>query len=445
VYYFFDNFCESCHPENQFPDEFRALTGKPLADYQFIYRNMAHASNRPFFDQVLDELTIPDDMRLLPMIVVDGQVYAGTRSIQSDLPRSFMESSSDTDSAIYYLYAPACESCVQAEQAISEIPNPLTVTRGQYSFESALSVRKINIYDDPGAAQALFERYQVPEAKRVTPIIFAGDRYYSGISSINFALRIDLPAGLAIGTPLLAEQTRPATFTGGWAETALAGLVAGLNPCALSMLLFLLALMSGANLPLKPLILLFLSAKFITYLAIGLLFAQLLSALNLSRLPLFAKLILTILCGLLIIANIRDAYLATQERYGEIKNQLPIPLRRFLHQRIDKSLNASNRWLAASICLLGMIVASGEFLCAGQLYLASLIAQVHSGGAGGRMIPLLIVFSAMFLMPSVALSALVIRGRRVFDLSERVRGHMPLIKIGTAVLMAGICVWVWVG
>ena len=443
VYYFYENYCESCHPEDTFADEFRVLTGRSLADYSYACGNVAHAAGRALYERIVHELSVPEEKRLLPMMIIDGQIFAGSRSISGELPRLFLESGNGTESLVYYLYAPACESCAQAEQVLAELGSSITVKRGEYAFESALTVRKINIYEDTGTAQALFERYHVPDAQRVTPIVFARDRYFSGLSSITNALTLDLRTGGAIGTPLLAEDAVPPAYAGSWIETALAGLIAGFNPCALSMLLFLLALLIGANMPVRRLTIAFLGAKLLTYLSIGFLLVRLFNALHFSRLPFVAKIILTVLCGVLIFANIRDAWLARRERYGELKNQLPVRLRRFLHRRIDKAVSDPGPWLTASVCALGVIVASGEFLCAGQLYLASITAQLHAGIGGWRVLAMLLTFSAMFLLPSAVLSALVIQGRRVFDLSERLRAGMPLIKLATAFTMAVICLFIW--
>jgi len=443
VYYFFENYCGSCHPETEFADEFRRLTGRALTDYRYEYANVADAAGRERYRQVLEAQSVPAEQQLLPMAIVDGRVYAGSRALSEALPRAFAESPDDRRSLIYYVYAPACESCQKVNQEISKLGDFVPVKRGGYAFESPLTVRKINIYEEFGAAQALFERYQVPEAERVAPIVFMGTRYHSGISSILPALRYALPEGGAIGTPLLAEESGPAARPVNWAGIAAAGLFAGFNPCALSMLLFFLALLIGANVPVGRLAALFLGAKFLTYLMIGALLHRLFSALNLALLPTVTKIALTALCAVLAALNLRDAWAAKRERYGEIKNQLPAGFRRFLHGRIERTVRGAGPWLGASVCALGVVVAGGEFLCAGQIYLASLIAQAEAGMGFWRTLPMLAAFSLTFLLPSAALSVLVIRGREVFDVSEWVRSRMPLIKLATALMLVAVCLYAW--
>ena len=49
----------------------------------------------------------------------------------------------------------------------------------------------------------------------------------------------------------------------------------------------------------------------------------------------------------------------------------------------------------------------------------------------------------MLLLPSAVLSALVIKGRAVPDVSEWVRKRAPLIKIVSAFMIIAVCVYAW--
>lgn len=448
VIYFFENYCDSCHPETEFMESFDDLTGRSISDYRYRYYNVRKAADRELYEQALEEYAVPEDERFLPMAIVDGVVYPGNSSIQSALPADFIENES-TDSVMYYLYSPSCEGCAAAKATLDTLPESLTVKRGMYEFESKVELISINIYENLDVAKALFERYAVPEDKQTTPIIFLRDTYLNGADRINRMLNYMLENAQAVGTPLIdqgAAGTKGAADVSGltWAGTFTAGLVAGFNPCALSMLLFFLTLLLPLERKAGLYASIYLASKFVMYLLIGTVLLTAFSAWNPVWLPLAAKLLLTVIGAVLIVLNLMDAWSAHREKYGQIKNQLPRGIRHFLHERIKRALAHPSRALVPSVILLGLIVASSEFLCSGQLYLATLTAGLELGIAYARQFLLLCVFCLAFLLPSIALTVLVIKGRDMFGLSDAMLRRMPAIKLATAIVMAAIIVVAWV-
>lgn len=442
ILYFFENYCDSCHPEAEFMEEFPELTGRKLSDFELRYYNVRLASDRAAYEQALEDYEVPEDQQFLPMAIVDGVVYAGSTRINSALPADFTENQS-TDSVIYYLYSPSCEGCAQVEDTLNSLPASLTVERGDYEFESEVRLIKVNIYEELDVAQALFDRYAVPEDKQTTPIVFLRDTYYNGADRINMMLEFALEHAQAVGTPLI-EDAAPADASGlTWLGTITAGFVAGFNPCALSMLLFFLTLLLPMGKRAGLCASAFLISKFVTYMLIGTVLLTAFSAWNPTWLPLAAKLLLTAIGGALVVLNVMDALAARREKYGDIKNQLPRGVRHFLHERIKRALEHPGRKLLPSIAALGIIVAASEFLCSGQLYLATLTAGLELGLEYGRHLMLLAAFCLAFLAPSIALTVLVIKGRDLFGLSDGVLRHMSAIKLATALVMVAIIAVAW--
>ncbi len=441
--YFFENYCDSCRPEEEFINSFSELTGHKISEYELRYYNVRIESNRKIYEQALKDYNVPEDQQYLPMAIVDGVVYAGTTRIQSAMPADFIENQS-TDSVIYYLYSPSCEGCAQVEDTLAALPETMTVKRGNYEFESRVRLIKVNIYENLDVAQALFDRYMVPEDKQTTPIVFLRDTYYNGAERINLMLNYSLENAQAVGTALI-DDAAPADASGlTWLGTLTAGFVAGFNPCALSMLLFFLTLLLPMGKRAGLCASVFLASKFVMYMLIGTVLLTAFSAWNPTWLPLAAKLLLTVIGGVLVALNLADAWAAHREKYGKIKNQLPRGLRHFLHERIKRALENPGRRLLPSIVVLGLIVASSEFLCSGQLYLATLTAGLELGLEYGRHLMLLAVFCLAFLAPSVVLTVLVIKGRDLFGLSDGVLRHMTTIKLATALVMVAIIVVAWV-
>lgn len=440
--YFFENYCDACHPEVEFIETFYSLTGRHVGEYAYTPYNVRYEKNRSLYEETAEAYGIAPEDRYLPMVVVDGKVYVGHSKLESALPLDYLENQS-ADSVIYYLYSPACESCAEAEKVIDALPETVSVKRGRVEFDSRLVVYRVNIYEDPSRARALFQRYRVPEDKQTTPIVFLREDYLNGAESVRRSLAYRLKAGLAIGTPLIASSatTEPPVLS--VAGTALAGLVAGFNPCALSMLLLFLSILLAAREHIARYAAVYLAAKLAAYIAIGKVFLSVLSTWNPAWLPMTAKLLLTIIGSVLIVLNLMDARAARMERYGNIKNQLPRGLRRFLNEHIRKALRGNGAALLGSVAGMGIVVAASEFLCSGQLYLATLTAELSTGTTYGRQLMLLLVFCLAFLLPSVVFTVIVIRSKSMFATSNALLRRMPLIKLTTATAMLCIILAAW--
>ncbi len=74
------------------------------------------------------------------------------------------------------------------------------------------------------------------------------------------------------------------------------------------------------------------------------------------------EILLTAIGGVLVVLNLMDARAAHREKYGEIKNQLPRGMRKFLHGRIKKALEKPGKGLIPSTIPSGLIVASSRFV-----------------------------------------------------------------------------------
>lgn len=441
--YFFENYCDACHPESDFMESFADLTGRPISDYSYRYYNVRMAAGRRAYEEALRTYNVPAAEQYLPMAIVDGRVYAGSSRISSALPADFTANES-SDSVIYYLYSPSCAGCAEVEPLLDGLPASVTVRRGDYEFTSQIKLLRVDIYEHPDIAAALFKRYMVPEKAQTTPIVFLRDKYYGGADSINRMLMYAIENAQAVGTPLLEESAAPDVSGLTWAGTITAGFVAGFNPCALSMLLFFLTLLLPLRKNTGLYAAIFLASKFIAYMLIGTVLLTAFSAWNPTWLPMAAKLLLTAIGAVLAALNLADAWAAHRERYGSIKNQLPRGVRRFLHGRIRRALDSPSRKLIPSVIALGLIVAASEFLCSGQLYLATLTAGLEMNLAYLRQFMMLIAFCLAFLAPSVALTALVVKGRDMFGLSDAMLRHMPAIKLATALVMIAIIIAAWI-
>ncbi len=346
---------------------------------------------------------------------------------------------------IRYVYVPACESCAKVKQYLNTLPERLPVREGSEK-DAPVEIERIDLTSNLDQVQQLFDAYAVPDEDRIAPIVFLTDRYIAG----GDAILEELPAALTAGEALTEKGAAPtqtesdaktAAFT--WAGVLGAGFVAGLNPCALSMLLFLASILLSMNVKIGRALAAFLLSKFVSYLLLGTLLLNLFRAWNPSWLGFATRILLTVVAAVLIALNLSDVVQAYREKYGKIKNQLPARTRRFLHRRIERALSGNPKYLILAVFALGVLVAFSEFLCAGQVYLATLLAGLQSGAETPRMFLYLVGFCLAFLLPSIAVGIALVRGQTMFAVSEHLRVHMPLIKLVTALAMVLIVVAAW--
>lgn len=438
--YFYLNACESCHPEETFSDEFTRLTGKNLSDYRFIAYNIFQDSGRQAYDEATKNLD--ENSRKLPLLILGNEVYAGTEAIQTGLPVRFGTAVPDYGSRLYFITATACESCASARKTVDALPTIVPVeVNGRY-VSSPVQVIEISISSDPETAMALFDRFSVPDGKRVAPCILFGDTWLSGEAEISANLLALLQNGRGLYTPQIepaqarAGADQPITLLG----AAAAGITAGFNPCALSMLLILAgALLSAKR---RPLLYgtLYLAGKLAVYLGIGLAFAELWTRYAPPWFPLFIRILMTALGAGLIALNITDAVSLRAEQYGKERNRLPRRLYNGLQSLIRRSASRRGVGLGVAVIAVGMVTAAGEFFCAGQLYAAVLVANTQSGASR---LPL-VIYCLAFLLPSIVMLAAVSISRRTLGSTDWVLKRLPVIKWVTAAVMAILIVYTWV-
>jgi cytochrome c biogenesis protein CcdA len=439
--YYFENYCGSCTPEEDFIDEFRKMTGKNAGDYDCKFFNIRYESAKAALDSAIAANNIPKEKQLLPLLIVDGEIYAGQDAISSELPKDTLSREDTTDSVIYYLYLTACGSCAEAKMTLDTLPASIFITWGAYTFKSKVEIVPINIGEDTALALSLFESYRVPEDKQFAPIIFLRDMYLSGSEEITRELNASLLRGEAVGNHIAQPDKQPLPPLR-LLSTFAAGLIGGLNPCALSMVLLFLSILVPLKKKAGRYAVLFLASKFVCYLAIGTLLTGIMHYLNLDWLPLAIKIFLTVYSVVLILLNLWDTYAAKREAYGHIRNQLPARLRRFIHKRIE-SIAGSRKALIPAILFLGILVAASEFLCAGQVYLATLLTSLQTGVDTLRLLLLLVAYCLAFLIPSALISILILRGKAAMQLSDFVRRRMVAIKLVTALFFIVVLLAVW--
>ena len=335
---------------------------------------------------------------------------------------------------IRYYSTEACSACEIVSAFLEELPTYLVVD----GIEYPLVVEEFSILSEDRWEElfALFDFFDVPDRAQVVPVVFVGKNVLSGdgeiVNNLLDVLREE-DSRYEIILPQAELITRTTLRTHQIGAIMLAGLVNGLGPCSLSMMLLFLSLIAVIKdkRRFRVLGLGFIGGRVITYLMIGFLVGGMLGTIPFDTFTLFRRVMsyfLIALCFLLAAGNFLDLYHIRKQEYGKIKVRIPQKLRILNEALMKKAVQPKlGRWLLVVVIGISSILALGEFFCAGQIYLAMILSIMQQGGT----LPFLffVLYIVMLCIPGLLLLILVDRGKRILDLSEKSLRAMPVIKL----------------
>ena len=446
IYYFYNNACGSCNEEGKFYDKFNAAIGtaKEGVELEFLCYNIFHTGDSSRFLDTCDKFNIPTDSRITPMLIINGVVLTSETEIDSKLGTVFaaekqkaLEQAAAADptaSKPVYFYVSPCEECAAVKDFLTALPKAFTVNYDGRQLSSSLFIDSYNIAEPQNLemVKKYFQSYSVPDSKQKVPIFFLRDGYLSGKDEITKGLQTAIIDGRCIsiapptGEPALKPYEWPAIF--------LTGLINGFNPCSISMLLFLITLLLARKANVLKLGMLFILGKFIAYMALGTLLFNMLAAIDNTVFKQFTVIMKYILLAVVIVVaavNISDFIAVKNEKYNKIRLQLPVGLRKLNHKWLKGISHTGNgRLLLFSALALGMVISVGEFLCTGQIYLATIIYLLkRSEELSLQTLAAFLLYVVGMLLPLIAITLAIHKGREVFHISELARKNMPLIKL----------------
>ena len=334
---------------------------------------------------------------------------------------------------IRYYSTEACPACEVVSAFLEQLLAYTIVDGIQYP----ILIEEISILEDDNWQElfGLFEFFQLPERAQVVPIVFVGKNVLSGdreiVNELEAVLQEEDSRYKIVFPPPDTEEFALGAHRIG--AIMLAGLVNGLGPCSLSMMLLflsLIAVIKDKN-RFRLLGLGFIGGRVITYLIIGLLVGGMLATLPFDTFTLLRRIMSVVLIGLCLLlaaGNFLDIYYIRKQEYGKIKVRIPQKLRILNEALMKKAVQPKfGRWLLVVVVGVSAVLALGEFFCAGQIYLAMILSIMQQGGT----LPFLffVLYIVMLCIPGLLLLILVDRGKRVFDLSEKSLQAMPIIKL----------------
>ncbi|MDP3179313.1 MAG: hypothetical protein Q8M76_15500 [Spirochaetaceae bacterium] len=366
--------------------------------------------------------------------------------------------------SIVYFYVPGCRSC--DAYLAEELPR----------LETELGVWIEVARRDALDPEAYRELSEFAAARgnplRAMPALRAGETLLQGDDEImaefpallrSEALAGDEAARSGSASDAAAAPRSDAAVGGlGLLAVAAAGLVDGVNPCAFTTLIFLMASLALAGRGRKEILAIgacYSLAVFATYTAVGLgLFAALRAAAAAPAIGRALRWVLALALAALAALSLRDYFLARRGRPGDMLLQLPGFLKLKIHDAIRTHARAGPRVragsrangnadslsntragallrslaLAGGSLILGFLVSIFEFACSGQVYLPTLAYMARTG----RGVGLLLAYNAFFILPLLAVFAASYAGVGSARIAAAFKSKIGAIKLALAAVFA---------
>lgn len=210
------------------------------------------------------------------------------------------------------------------------------------------------------------------------------------------------------------------------------GLLDGINPCAISTLVFFMSMLGVAKIGGRGLLLVgiaFCGASFLTYTALGFGLLQVLHAFD------GFPAVRSVIEGLMVLAlvalaalSFRDAWsFARTGRADAVTLQLPDAVKQRIHRVMRTRMRTGN--LVAGGLLVGATVTALESVCTGQVYVPTLVVVVRSGVSSARAWLYLLLYNAMFVAPLVVAFLLTYFGLRTQTLLKWSKRNVVASKV----------------
>ncbi len=354
---------------------------------------------------------------------------------------AFPQSADNPAPVIHMFASPTCPDCHAVKTHVNEVLSRHPEFRLQEY--SVADPHNIEIMAD------FYERYRVPEEEwGGTLALFVGDRWWNDREKV-FAEFEEALGGISSGSA--PEEIEPsgqqrlvAVFERfGIATVALAGLVDGINPCALAALIFLISFLSFAKRGPREILatgLLFAAGVFAAYFAVGL--GMFRGLQELSGFTLASKLLYPVMATgtlVLTILSLRDYLLARADRAREMTLKLPRKLLGLSHATIRRLIGGP--WFMALAFVAGMAISMLELLCTGQVYLPTLMYIASTEELRGQALSLLVVYVTLFTLPIIALTLVSYWGVSSQRIVEWGKQHTAMTKLALTVVFALLTIY----
>jgi len=471
AYFFYSEECPSCGGILQ-----GYLPGLK-STYPFLEIQTLDIKNPTFYESLVQiEKQFGRSGGELPVLIIGDQILSGEQDIMEKLeplilefqatgapPLPPLQSTSlvkPSEKAftvdLAYFYRKGCPQCDRASYLLKYVTK-------KYPH---LNVTQIDLNTEDGKRlnETLSTRLNLPPEKRlIAPSIFIGKNYLSPeeITESKVEALIEKyekgeetsALNVEQGEMKKAEQTIIERFKSfGIFAILLAGLVEGLNPCALATLVFFISYLTMIGRKRREILMVgmgFSASSFTTHLLLG--FGILSFIQHFSFFPLFVSIVYMITFALSLFLGVLSFYDYIQLKRGQ-SSKMTLQVPNFLKKRIHRIIRTRSneleedrpgqltRSLLAAL-FIGFIVTLLQSTCTSQVYLPTLLFVMNVPSLKGSAYLYLIFYNLIYIVPLLAIFGIVYWGVTSEQLSFFLQKRASTIKLLTSLFffaLAGI-------
>ena len=306
---------------------------------------------------------------------------------------------------VVYFYSSKCLACKENRGFIEEISNLSNINLIKYNTDE----------DDYSNIQyAYAQHYHVPDADSLmVPMIYFADKYYELKPENHNQVKSEILAfstgeqpftnfeynhdGVNAFEELMSKMTIPGIL--------LAGLIDGINPCAISMLMvfYSFLLMTEDKKRIIGMSVTFITGIFAANFVFGLGVKYFYNAFAGNAIVAYCLYGIAIgMCLFAIVLNTLD--IINHRRNIEAKNQLPDKIKFKLSNILRNSV--FSKFAIATALIVGFIIGVVELACTGQIYFPTLTYMIQNTNYGAQSILLLIGYNLMFVLPLIIITVI---------------------------------------
>lgn|GEM_PF-264846 len=363
-----------------------------------------------------------------------------TREMTGRKPGQMMETVLVDSIYLAFVTDLRCQKCGRAEYMLralqAEYPN--------------LAVKKFDLQarEDKVVIEAMGILYDLPGNKRmIAPSAYIGDDNLIG-EQINDASLAALIAKHSKGTKRVPwEDAKKYTTQAGQSiferfksfgvlGVMGAGLLDGINPCSLAVLVFFISYLAFVGRKRWEILAVGISytlADFLVYFMIGV--GGLSFLLSLKALPLLSRILYwtAVVAGLVLaVYNFRDYLKARKGDLSGMDLQLSTKTKQRIHKVIRDRMGAGG--LIGGAFMVGLITSVLEFACTGQVYLPTIAFVSQISSAKYQAYGYLLLYNLMFEVPMIITFVIVFWGVSSKTIAGWAQASVAGVKLATAIL-----------
>ncbi|MGL1890333.1 MAG: hypothetical protein OCD02_01845 [Spirochaetaceae bacterium] len=221
----------------------------------------------------------------------------------------------------------------------------------------------------------------------------------------------------------------------------LAGLIDGINPCAIATIIFLISFLSTKKRTKKEIMIVGLCFSFsvyLTYLLLGLGAFKGITMLQnyylISEIIKWLAIAFSAIVGVICFIDAFNYY--RLDELGKIKVQLPLPIKKSMHKIIR--YNLKGRSLVLGSILTGFLISLLEAVCTGQVYLPTIILMTNTVGFKAKGFLYLLFYNFLFVLPLLIIIVLSVFGLTWQNLLSITKRRMTIVKVLLGCVMLGL-------